>query len=173
MAAAVASNPTIYYVKYDGDDPIGEGWTEIVNNLKVLDMKLQQHNQNLIQNNDYVMIVNNSQKQILIFRISQVQRMSGSSQIISIFVNTTGVNYKAIDMRGVTFSTIKERIEDVYEQLGIRDTVHLNESNELTITEGPYFGLPYFNIIGGKRSRKTNKRGKRRQRRTNKRRRRY
>ena len=176
MAAAVASNPTIYYAEYDGDDPIGAGWTKIVYNLKVLDMKLKQNDQKLIQNNDYVMIVNNSQKQILIFRISQVQRMSGSSQIISIFVNTTGVNYKAIDMRGVTFSTIKERIEDVYEQLGIRDTVHLNESNELTITEGPYFGLPYFNIIGGKRLRRTNKRGKRRsirKRRTNKRRRRY
>jgi cyclohexanone monooxygenase len=33
MAAAVASNPTIYYAKYDGDDPIGDGWTEIVGNL--------------------------------------------------------------------------------------------------------------------------------------------
>ena len=170
FAAAAASNPTIYYAKYDGDDPIGGGWTEIVISLRVLDAK------KLIQNNDYVMIVNNTQKQILIFRITELHRMPVSAKIISIFVNTTGGNYKVIDMRGVTFSTIKERIEDVYEQLGIRDTVHLNESNELTITEGPYFGLPYFNIIGGKRLRRTNKRGKRRsikKRRTNKRRRRY
>ena len=173
MAAAVASNPTIYYAKYDGDDPIGAGWTEIFNSLKVLDMKLKQNDQKLIQNNDYVMIVNNSQKQILIFRISQVQRMPGSTQIISIYVNTTGGNYKVIDMRGVPFSTIMERIKRVYEELRIEDTVHLNENDELTITGGPYFGLPYFNIIGGKRSRRTNKRGKRRQRRTNKRRRRY
>ena len=174
MAAAVVSNPTIYYAKYDGDDPIGAGWTKIVYNLKVLDMKLKQNDQKLIQNNDYVMIVNNSQKQILIFRISQVQRMPGSTQIISIFVNTTGGNYKVIDMTGVPFSTIMKRIEDVYQQLVIEDTVHLNENDELTITRGqPYFGLPYFNIIGGKRRRRTNKRSKRRQRRTNKRRRKY
>jgi hypothetical protein len=171
---AAASNPTIYYAKYDGDDPIGDGWTEIVYNLKVLDMKLQQNDQKLIQVNDYVMIVNNRQKQILIFRITQVQRMPRTSQIINIYVNTTGGNYKAIDMRGVPFSTIMERINRVYEELRIEVTVHLNENDELTITEGqPYFGLPYFNIIGGKRRRRTNKRSKRRQIRTNKRRRRY
>ena len=100
--------------------------------------------------------------------------MPETSQIISIYVNTTGGHYKAIDMRDVPFSTIKERIERVYEELRIGDTVHLNQNDELTITGGqPYFGLPYFNIIGGKRRRRTNKVNKRRQKRTNKRRRRY
>ena len=72
MAAAVASNPTIYYAKYDGDDPIGEGWTKNFNSLKYLDSYLHSNRKKLIQDNDYVMIVNNTQKQILIFQDYQI-----------------------------------------------------------------------------------------------------
>ena len=72
-------------------------------------------------------------------------------------------------MRDVLSKTIMKRIESAYEELDIGDAVHINDKGYLTIAGGqPYFGLPYFNIIGGKRQRRSI-----RKRRTNKHQKRY